>query len=128
MEREIVELRNQLAAQAAVHSPGQSQRQPQQMLAPALGLSTNGGNGNPFGQNMPQIQSNLDQYMGSSEAVASLLDLKSGVDSGAFPRSPNGLVRSSRIIEDVHLVPDRVKELFDMWVPRRQLPPGTNPG
>lgn len=96
MEKEIVELRNQLANQ---HS--------QQ-------VATNGIRGVSYGQAMPQMTSSLDQYIGSHEAVASLLDLKSGVEG--FMRSPNPVAKPIRRLEDVTLSPDQVQELFDMYV------------
>ena len=61
------------------------------------------------------MASPLDQYMGSHEAVTSLLDLKSGVDG--FMRSPGG--KPAKRIEDVILTPQQVQELYDMYVSRR---------
>lgn len=48
--------------------------------------------------------------MGSQEAVASLLDLRSGFDSSNYMRSGNQLKR----IEDVMVVPEKVTELFNL--------------
>lgn len=96
MEKEIVELRTQLATQ---------QRQNSQLSPTAMNSSN-------FNQTMPQMTSTLDQYMGSHEAVASLLDLKSGVDG--FMRSPNPNVKPTRHLEDVIISPDQVQELFNM--------------
>jgi hypothetical protein len=51
-----------------------------------------------------------DQYMGSQEAVASLLDLRSGFDGTNFMRN-GGQIRR---IEDVMVAPEKVTELFNM--------------
>jgi hypothetical protein len=55
-----------------------------------------------------------DQYLGSHEAVASLLDLRSGFD-GNYMRNGN---QHFKRIEDVAVVPERVSELFDLYVAR----------
>lgn len=52
----------------------------------------------------------LDQYMGSHEAVASLLDLKSGAEG--YMRSPAG--KPSKRIDDVMLTAEQIEELFNM--------------
>ncbi|MCJ1463102.1 hypothetical protein MMC07_001707 [Pseudocyphellaria aurata] len=98
MEREIVELRKQLASQQA--SPA---TQPPSIKA---SLST------PVSPSMSQLHSTLDQYMGSQEAVASLMDLRSGLEGGSFLRSPNSQILPSRRIEDVVLLSDRIRDLF----------------
>jgi len=49
--------------------------------------------------------------MGSQEAVASLLDLRSGFDSSNYMR--NGGPQIKRI-EDVMIVPEKATELFNM--------------
>ena len=102
MEREIVELRHQLAGQQ--NSPIVQQG----LLSPfrVNGLTTSTG--------APQLPSSLDLYMGSQDAVASLLDLKSGLEGGSFMRSPNGQARPSRCLEDVILTDDRIQELFNL--------------
>ncbi|KAI9821069.1 MAG: hypothetical protein M1827_003802 [Pycnora praestabilis] len=106
MEREIIELRRQLA--------NQTPTMPNHGLPMSVPLST------AQNDTMYQAPSRLDQYMGSHEAVTSLLDLsKSGLDgSGAF-RSPNSLTGTLRKIEDVTISHDRVTELFNQYV----LPP-----
>ena len=99
MEREIVELRNQLASQQsspALQQPGMT-----------FGVSHP-----PISPPVPQLQSSLDQYMGSQEAVASLLDLRSGLDGGSLMRSPNGQVRPLRRLESVIIPPERVDDMF----------------
>lgn len=50
--------------------------------------------------------------MGSEEAVASLMDLRSGLEGGSFLRSPNAQLLLTRRIGDVALTHDRVQELF----------------
>lgn len=59
----------------------------------------------------------LDQWNGSHEAVAGLLDLRSGVDSSTgLARSPGGQLATSKRIEDVVITNDRVTELFQRRV------------
>lgn len=104
MEREIVELRNQLASQQS--SPSVQQ--------PGAGF---GVSNSPISPPVLQLQSSLDQYMGSQEAVASLLDLRSGLDGGSLMRSPNGQARPLRRLESVIIPPDRVDDMFRTQVP-----------
>ena len=95
MEREIVELRNQLARQQA------------SSIGPSIktSLSTSAS---PTISNLP---SHMDRFMGQEQAVASsLMDLQSG--TGAFARSPNNPLLLHRRIGDVILTHDRVVELF----------------
>ena len=99
MEREIVELRRQLASQQA--SPT---TQPPSIKA---SIST------PVSPSTTHLQSNLDQYMGSEDAVASLLDLRSGLEGGSFLRSPNSQLLPSRRLENVFLLYDQVRDLFE---------------
>ena len=61
---------------------------------------------------VPQIPSSIDQYIGSQEAVASLMDLKSGVEGGSYLRGPNGGLLPSRRLEGVILAQDRIRHLF----------------
>jgi hypothetical protein len=99
MEREIVELRKQIAnqqaspsqADASANTPGSSQ---------GTGLYHTSGA-------VP------DQYMGSHEAVASLLDLRSGFD-GNYLRSPSGQINVPKKLEDVSITNDRVVEIFNL--------------
>ena len=58
----------------------------------------------------------MDQYMGSEEAVASLMDLRSGLEGGSFLRSPNAQLLLTRRIGDIILTQDRVQELFQQYV------------
>lgn len=111
MEREIIELRKQIAnvqANATTSMPQQppsiqsSQHTPKQ--EPSSHVSPAGVYHTPSGMS-------ADQYMGSHEAVASLLDLRSGFDSSNYMR--NGSHNFKRI-EDVVVVPERVTELFDL--------------
>lgn len=102
MEREIVELRRQLAVQASPIAPHATVNK-----APTSSSHS---------PNISQIPSTLDQYMGSQEAVASLLDLRSGLDGGSYLRSPNGQMVPPKRLENVVLVHDRVQELFRQYV------------
>jgi hypothetical protein len=55
----------------------------------------------------------LDQWNGSHEAVAGLLDLRSGVDSSTgYARSPSGQLATPKRIEDVVVSHERVADLF----------------
>lgn len=54
--------------------------------------------------------------MGSQEAVASLMDLRSGLEGGSFLRSPNAQILPSRRIDDVVLLYDRIRDLFQQCV------------
>lgn len=65
---------------------------------------------------LSQLPPTLDQYMGSQEAVASLMDLRSGIEGGSFIRSPSGQVHPSRRIEGLILISDRVRDLYQQYV------------
>lgn len=105
MEREIVELRRQLAGQQSSPITG-----PSPVKAPISAA------GSPI---LSQIPPTLDQYMGSQEAIASLMDLRSGLEGGSFLRSPSGQMLPSRRIEDVVLISDRIRNLFQQYVTER---------
>jgi hypothetical protein len=49
--------------------------------------------------------------MGSQEAVASLLDLRSGFDGSNYMRNGN---QQFKRLEDVMIAPEKVTELFNM--------------
>lgn len=104
MEREIVELRKQLATQQA--SP---------VKTDASSMSTPAAN---QGGNLYHANSGLaQQFMASDEAVASLLDLRSGSGfdaSSSYLRSPRTQLPLLKVIEDVELTQDRVVELFNL--------------
>jgi hypothetical protein len=97
MEREITELKRQLAQ-----------------------LTNNGRTKGPVtasnlypGTSTYASTAPLDQWNGSHEAVAGLLDLRSGVDSSTgYARSPSGQLAASKRIEDVVVSNERVAELF----------------
>ncbi|KAK2797559.1 hypothetical protein FQN50_009154 [Emmonsiellopsis sp. PD_5] len=115
MEREIIELRRQIAQQQQQHQ----QQQPQQQSTPS-GKPESPSVSTPFSssqRNTYQPSTGIvgDQYMGSHEAVASLLDLRSGIDSSNFLRSPSGQLSMSKRIEDVSVPPERVTELFSLF-------------
>ena len=102
MEREIVELRRQLSLQQA-SSP---------VTGPVIkaSLSTSAS------PTISHLPAHIDQYIGSEEAVASLMDLRSGLEGGSFMRSPNAQLLLGRRIGDVILTHDRVQELFQQYV------------
>lgn len=107
MEREIIELRRQIANVNATNASLKSQ-----VATPAKQetstMSTPLGAGAMY--QTPTPLSN-DQYMGSHEAVASLLDLRSGYDGTNYLR--NGGHQFKRI-EDVMVATDRINELFSL--------------
>lgn len=107
MEREILELRKQIATGQPV--PGMSQQQQQQLTAGQLTPKQESCQVSPAVYQTPSAMS-ADQYMGSQEAVASLLDLRSGFDSSNFMRNGGQVKR----IEDVMVVPEKVGELFNL--------------
>lgn len=122
MEREIVELRKQIAnasASANATAVANSHNLQQQQQQPSI--STANQNSPPIPpqfstpqRNVYQTPSNLtaEQYMGSHEAVASLLDLRSGIDS-SYLKSPNNQVIVAKKLEDISVPPERVSELFN---------------
>ncbi|KAK2744619.1 hypothetical protein FQN57_004224 [Myotisia sp. PD_48] len=129
MEREIIELRKQVAnanANAAAtatttSSPTPhllSQQQKQHLtpstthLSPSVSLSYGSS---PFAQIGLPSRLNQEDYMRPDEAVASLLDLKSGVDSSGYARSPSGQFLPPKRIDDVFIPGERVAELFNQF-------------
>lgn len=58
--------------------------------------------------------------MGSQEAVASLLDLRSGFDGSNFMRNGN---QPMKRLEDVMIAPDKVTELFNLYAMTIAPPP-----
>ncbi|BCR94428.1 putative C6 transcription factor (Leu3) [Aspergillus luchuensis] len=108
MEREIIELRKQIATvQAGAIPPSQSASLPP-VQTPKQETASQVGSGV---YHTPSAMS-TDQYMGSHEAVASLLDLRSGFDGTNFMRNGN---HHFKRIEDVAVVPERVTELFHLF-------------
>ncbi|KAJ5684365.1 uncharacterized protein N7477_000710 [Penicillium maclennaniae] len=111
MEREIIELRKQIASGGSVPTVHQQQ----QHASPGqLTPKQESSQVSPAGIYQTQTPSALstDQYMGSQEAVASLLDLRSGYDSSNYLR--NGGTQIKRI-EDVMVVPEKASELFNLF-------------
>jgi hypothetical protein len=106
MEREIVELRRQIANVNATNASLKSQITPGKQDASAMST--------PMSNHMYQPPTGLstDQYIGSHEAVASLLDLRSGFD-GTNNYLRNGSHQFKRI-EDVMVATDRINELFHL--------------
>lgn len=107
MEREIIELRQQIKEANATNTLLKSQLpQSRHDTASASSVSNHVGNGGPNLYPNPSTE----QYMGSHEAVASLLDLRSGYDGSSYSRN-SGRIKT---IEDVLLASDRVTELFNL--------------
>ncbi|KAL4781688.1 hypothetical protein BJX76DRAFT_334650 [Aspergillus varians] len=110
MEREIIELRKQIANVQA-GPVGQQQSLPSAQQTPKQENSSSQVSPARVYQT-PSALSTADQFMGSHEAVASLLDLRSGFDGSSYMR--NGSQHFKRI-EDVAVVPERVAELFEIF-------------
>lgn len=108
MEREIFELRRQVA-NAQTNNASIPQQQPSLQSAQAT-PNQESSHVSPSGAYQTPSAISSDQYMGSQEAVASLLDLRSGFDGSNYMRSGNQLKR----IEDVIVVPEKVTELFNL--------------
>lgn len=111
MEREIMELRKQIATGQPIPglSQQQQQQQKQQLSAEQLTPKQESSQVSPAVYQTPSAMS-ADQYMGSQEAVASLLDLRSGFDSSNFMRNGGQIKR----IEDVMISPEKVTELYNL--------------
>jgi hypothetical protein len=105
MEREIIELRQQIKEASDTNTLLKSQL-PQDRHDSASSVSNHISNGGPNLYPNPSTE----QYMGSHEAVASLLDLRSGYDGSSYSRN-SGRIKT---IEDVLLASDRVTELFNL--------------
>lgn len=101
MEREIVDLRRQLAIQQA--------------SSPTTGPTIKTSLSTSASPTMSHLPAHMDHYIGSEEAVASLMDLRSGLEGGSFLRSPNAQLLLTRRIGDIILTQDRVQELFQQY-------------
>ncbi len=99
MEREIIELRRQLASQKQVHH---------QNGIPTVSAPVSNPEDPLY--HAPIQQELYLSSLGSQEAVAGLLDL-----SGAYGRSPNGRALGLKKLEDVVLSQDRIRELFNQY-------------
>ncbi|KZF24478.1 hypothetical protein L228DRAFT_252699 [Xylona heveae TC161] len=102
MEREIIELKRQLAVQ------GQSPS----MATPPLNIALGGAAASP---GVYQIPPRDEQYMGSHEAVASLLDLRQGLDGSGSYISTSDAQAGVKRLETVALTPERVADLFSHY-------------
>lgn len=109
MEREIIELRRKVAS-AQTGNASMPQQQPLLQSAQATPKQES-SHVSPSGAYQTPSAISSDQYLGSQEAVASLLDLRSGFDGSNYMRSGNQLKR----IEDVMVVPEKVAELFNLY-------------
>ncbi|OAX80359.1 hypothetical protein ACJ72_05310 [Emergomyces africanus] len=118
MEREIIELRRQIANANAAAANVQQQQQHHQSSSsakqdsPSISTPFGSSQRNPY---QPPAGLTENQYMGSHEAVVSLLDLRSGLDSTSFLRSPSGQIVMTKRLEDVSVTPERVTELFSLF-------------
>lgn len=107
MEREIVELRKQIANVHA-NAPAPMSQPHQHLQQAQLTPKPESSHVSPVAAYHTPSAMSAD-HMGSHEAVASLLDLRSGFDSN-YMRNGNQFKR----IEDVIVLPERVTELFDL--------------
>lgn len=108
MEREIIELRKQVANSQA-NNIAQQQQQPLQSAHPTPKQESS--HVSPAGAYQTPSAISSDQYMGSQEAVASLLDLRSGFDGSNYMRNGNHQLKR---LEDVMVVPETATELFNL--------------
>ena len=115
MEREIIELRKQIAS-TSTSTPQAQQSLPTGQLTPKQDSSQV----SPAGVYQTPSALSTDQYMGSQEAVASLLDLRSGFDGSNFMRNGN---QPMKRLEDVMIAPDKVTELFNLYAMTIAPPP-----
>ncbi|KAF3387168.1 Regulatory protein LEU3 [Penicillium rolfsii] len=109
MEREIIELRKQIAT--ANSGPSTYPQQPQ-LAAGQVTPKQESSHVSPAGVYQTPSALSTDQYMGSQEAVASLLDLRSGFDGSNYMRNGN---HQFKRIEDVMVVSEKVTELFNLF-------------
>ena len=96
MEKEIMELRRQLAEQGTSSAP-----------------SVKAEPSSPGTPSVPPLQSTVSQYLGSQDAAASLMDLKSGFEGEAYTRSPSGQIIHPRCLGEVVLSRPRQAEMFN---------------
>lgn len=103
MERELAELRRQLASNSARESRESAQTSP--LPVPAT-ISQ--------GTRHYDTQPPAEHYMGSDEAVASLLDLRHGIEGGmSYLKGLNGVMARTRSLDGILLSQDRVERLFN---------------
>lgn len=107
MEREIIELRKQIAS-TSTSTPHAQPPLPAGQLTP----KQESNQVSPAGVYQTPSALSTDQYMGSQEAVASLLDLRSGFDGSNYMRNGN---QQMKRLEDVMIAPEKVTELFNMY-------------
>lgn len=107
MEREIIELRKKIATNGPTSTTHPQQPLPAGQLTPKQESSQV----SPAGVYQTPSAMSTDQYIGSQEAVASLLDLRSGFDGSNYLRNGNQQLKR---LEDVIIVPEKVAELFNM--------------
>lgn len=108
MEREIIELRKKVANSQA-NNLAQHQQQPLQSAHPTPKQESS--HVSPAGAYQTPSAISSDQYMGSQEAVASLLDLRSGFDGSNYMRNGNHQLKR---LEDVIIIPETMTELFNL--------------
>jgi hypothetical protein len=132
MEREILELRRQLASaqghpspiddmvhQSSVTADGSLSSYPLNPTSTSypsgLGLTHSPDLVNSQATGLYQTHVK-ESYMGPHEAVASLLDLRQGFDaSSSYLLSPNG-ANAGRKLEDIGLSGDTISKLFNQCV------------
>ncbi|KAF4254088.1 hypothetical protein KXW98_000682 [Aspergillus fumigatus] len=111
MEREIIELRKQIASVQANPAAMTPQQHAPSLHSAHVTPKQESSHVSPAGVYHTPSAISSDQYMGSHEAVASLLDLRSGFEGSNYMRNGNLFKR----IEDVVVAPEKVTELFDLF-------------
>ncbi|RJE18482.1 Transcription factor [Aspergillus sclerotialis] len=109
MEREIIELRKQIANVHA-NAPASMSQQHQSLQQTQLTPKAESSHVSPVAAYHTPSAMSAD-HMGSQEAVASLLDLRSGFDPN-YMRNGN---HQFKRIEDVIVLLEKVTELFDLF-------------
>ncbi|KAL6714160.1 hypothetical protein ACLMJK_008654 [Lecanora helva] len=105
MEREIIDLRRQLASQQSSPTTTQPPIKPSPSAPASPNLST-------LPVHIPPL---MDQFMGSEEAVAGLMDMRYGQEGASYRRSPKPQISQTRRIGSVMLTYDQVNELFQHY-------------
>lgn len=119
MERELLELRKQIANANAAANAQQYISQQQSPSNHGSQPITMAFNAAPRVAHANSTTIPTDDFLRPHEAVASLLDLRSGLDSSAFLRSPGRHMIMHKTIGDASISPDKITELFNRFVDTR---------
>lgn len=108
MERELAELRVQIANVTAANESLKLQLESVKRVSNSEPAGGSGGDGG----RTSAAPLSADHLGPSHEAVTSLLDLRAGFDGSGYMKNGNKFKR----IEDVVLAADRISDLFNLWV------------